>query len=312
MRILYLGSPAFAVPPLEALARAGYDIVAVVTQPDRPAGRKRTRQPPPVKQAAERLAVPVLQPETLRDAGVIAQLASLQPDVGIVAAYGEMLRKPVLAIPSLGYLNIHPSLLPLFRGPAPVAGALLAGASETGVSIMQLDRGMDSGPLLAQEAVPLPPDAYAGPLTEELFDRGTRMLLEVLPRYAAGDLEPQPQDHAQATLTRFITKADGVVDWQLPADQLERRIRAYDPWPGVSSTWRGQPLKLLAARVHPNGPAGAAPGDLLPPTADGFPLVATGNGVLELVQVQPASKRPMTGRAWLHGQRGAVGERFGE
>ncbi|NJK82072.1 MAG: methionyl-tRNA formyltransferase [Chloroflexaceae bacterium] len=308
MRILYMGSPSFAVLPLEALVQAGHEIVAVVTQPDRPAGRKRMPSPPPVKEAAQRLGLPILQPATLRDATVVQQLADLRPDVGVIAAYGEILRKNVLAIPPLGYLNIHPSLLPRYRGPAPVTGAILAGDTETGVSIMLLDPGMDSGPILAQEVVPLPPDARAGPFTDRMFELGTCMLVDVLPRYAAGDITPQPQDDARATITRFIEKSDGAVDWHLPAAAIERRIRAYDPWPGVFTQWRGQPLKLLDAVVHPNGQG--QPGAIQ--TQGGALLVVTGAGTLELQHVQPAGKRPMSGAAWLNGQRDAVGLRFGE
>ena len=181
MRLIFLGSPQFAVHPLEALAAAGHTIAAVITQPDRPAGRDRRLTPPPVKLAAQALGLPVLQPESLRDPAVVEQLAALRPDVGVVAAYGEILRKNVLAIPPLGYLNIHPSLLPLHRGPTPVAGAIMAGERETGVSVMRLDPGMDSGPLLAQVVVALPADARAGPLTDALFQLGARLLVDSLP-----------------------------------------------------------------------------------------------------------------------------------
>ncbi|MCU0493016.1 MAG: methionyl-tRNA formyltransferase [Chloroflexaceae bacterium] len=308
MRILFLGSPSFAVLPLEALHNAGFELVGVVTQPDRPAGRQRQLTPPPVKVAAERLGLPVLQPETLRDETVIAQLAALQPDVGVVAAYGEILRKAVLAIPPLGYLNIHPSLLPLHRGPTPVAGAILAGESETGVSVMRLDPGMDSGPILAQAVVPLPPHARSGPLTDELFQLGSRLLVEVLPAYAAGQLLPQPQDHSRATVTRLLKKEDGQIDWNLPALVIERMTRAYDPWPGSFSTWQGQPFKVLEARVHAEWTGAAAPGTLVSATPG--PLVATGSGALELMQVQPAGKRAMQGRAWVQGQPNSIGMAF--
>lgn len=309
MRMLFLGSPSFAVTPLEALAGAGYEIAAVVTQPDRPAGRRRQLSPPPVKQAAERLGLPVLQPETLRDPASIAELAALQPDIAVVAAYGEILRRRVLEIPPLGYLNIHPSLLPRHRGPTPVAGAILAGDSETGVSIMRLDRGMDSGPLLAQVTVPLSSLARTGPLTEELFQLGTSLLLEVLPPYLAGRLQPQEQDHSQATVTRLLSREDSNIDWSLPAIVIERRIRAFDPWPGTASTWRAQPLKILAARVQDGWQGREAPGCLL--IADGRPLVSTGSGALELLTVQPAGKRPMSAVDWLQGQRASPGEQFG-
>lgn len=307
MRLIFMGSPQFAVHPLEALAAAGHEIAAVITQPDRPAGRERRLTAPPVKLAALALGLPVLQPETLRDPAVVAQLAALAPEAGVVAAYGEILRKAVLAIPPLGYLNVHPSLLPLHRGPTPVAGAILAGEAETGVSIMRLDPGMDSGPILAQAVVPLPRDARAGPLTDELFRLGARLLAEVLPRYARGEVLPQEQDHSRATLTRLLKKEDGGADWGLPALVIERMVRAYDPWPGVSTSWRGQGLRLLATAVHPEWEGDAAPGALLGRGPAGGPLVATGSGALELLELQPAGKRPMAGAAWLQGLREPAG-----
>lgn len=307
MRVLFLGSPELAVIPLEALAQAGYTIVGVVTQPDRPAGRRQELTPPPVKVAAERLGLPVLQPATLRDAAAVAQLAALQPTVGVVAAYGEILRQNVLAIPPLGYLNIHPSLLPRYRGPAPVTGAILAGDTLSGVSVMLLERGMDSGPLLAQQAVPLPADARAGAFTTEMFHLGSQLLLDVLPRYARGELVPQPQDHSRATITGIIKKQDGLIDWHLPAVQIERMVRAYDPWPGAYTFWQGQQLKVLEAHLHA-ATSTAAPGTILPERT--HLLVACGSGVLELRTVQPASKRAMAGSAWRNGQREAGGQQF--
>lgn len=311
MRILYLGSPAFAVAPLEALAHAGYEIVAVVTQPDRPAGRNRALTSPPVKEAAQALGVPVVQPETLRDEAVVAQLAALRPEVGVVAAYGEILRKAVLNIPPLGYLNIHPSLLPLHRGPAPVVGAILAGDTETGVTVMRLEAKMDSGPILAQVSIPLPPDGRAGPLTDELFRLGAEALLDVLPPYAAGTLELREQDNSRATYTHILKKADGVIDWAQPAVVIERCTRAYDPWPGASTTWRGQQLKVQAARVHPCWSGSEPPGTVVGEEGEEGPLVATGSDALELCTVQPAGKRLMSGREWLAGQRAVVGQQFG-
>ncbi|MDW8405393.1 methionyl-tRNA formyltransferase [Chloroflexus sp.] len=300
MRVLFLGSPSFAVHALEALVAAGHEIVGVVTQPDRPAGRDRRLTPPPVKVAALAHGLPVLQPETLRDPQVVATLTALQPEVGVVAAYGEILRRAVLAIPPLGYLNIHPSLLPLYRGPTPVAGAILAGETVTGVTIMLLDPGMDSGPILAQAVVDLPPTARAGPLTDQLFQIGAELLVQTLPRYARGEIEPRPQDHSQATVTKMLKKEDGRIDWSLPALVIERMTRAYDPWPGAYTFWRGQPLRIITAAVGATT-AIAAPGTVIGRSAGGNPLVQTGNDALELVEVQPASRRPMSGAAWLAG-----------
>lgn len=307
MRLIVMGSPAFAVHPLEALVAAGHTIAAVITQPDRPAGRARVLTPPPLKLAAERLGLPVLQPDTLRDPAVVEQLAALAPEAGVVAAYGEILRKNVLAIPPLGYLNIHPSLLPLHRGPTPVAGAILAGERETGVTIIRLDPGMDSGPILAQAVVELPPNARAAPLTDELFQLGARLLVEALPRYAAGELVPQPQDHSQATVTRLLSKENGQIDWTLPALIIERMTRAYDPWPGAFSSWQGQQLRIIGAAVHADWSNGAEPGALVGPSPAGAPLVATGSGALELLKLQPASRRPVPGAQWWNGLANKAG-----
>lgn len=300
MRVLFLGSPSFAVHALEALIAAGHEIVGVVTQPDRPAGRERRLTPPPVKVAAQAHNLPVLQPETLRDPVVIDALSALQPEVGVVAAYGEILRRAVLQIPPLGYLNIHPSLLPLYRGPTPVAGAILAGETVTGVTIMLLDPGMDSGPILAQAVVDLPPTARTGPLTDELFRIGAQLLVETLPRYARGEIEPRPQDHSRATVTKMLKKEDGRIDWSLPAIVIERMTRAYDPWPGAYTFWRGQPLRIISAAVVANEST-AAPGTVIGRSERGHPLVQTGGDVLELLEVQPASRRIMSGSAWLVG-----------
>ena len=300
MRVLFLGSPSFAVHALEALIAAGHEIVGVVTQPDRPAGRERRLTPPPVKVAAQAHNLPVLQPETLRDPAVIDALSALQPEVGVVAAYGEILRRAVLQIPPLGYLNIHPSLLPLYRGPTPVAGAILAGETVTGVTIMLLDPGMDSGPILAQAVVDLPPTARTGPLTDELFRIGAQLLVETLPRYARGEIEPRPQDHSRATVTKMLKKEDGRIDWSLPAIVIERMTRAYDPWPGAYTFWRGQPLRIISAAIVANEST-AAPGTVIGRSERGNPLVQTGGDVLELLEVQPASRRIMSGSAWLVG-----------
>ena len=311
LRVVFLGTPDFATIPLEALARdERYKLVGVVTQPDRPSGRGRAPEPPPVKQVALRLGVPVLQPETLREADAVAQLAALRPDVGVVAAYGEILRKAVLAIPPLSYLNIHPSLLPRHRGPTPVPGAILAGDAETGVTIIQLDAKMDAGPILAQRRVPLPPDARAKAFTEQLFELGAQLLVEILAPYAAGRVEPIAQDDSQATYTALLKKTDGAIDWGVPAERIERLTRAYDPWPGAWTSWRGQPLKIIAAHVHAELSSHAPPGALLD-RKDGV-WVATGAGVLELLLVQPAGKRALAAAEWRRGLHDIAGARLGE
>ena len=309
MRIVFLGTPAFAALPLRALVDAGHDVVGVVTQPDRPAGRSRTPQPPPVKQTAEALGLSVLQHATLRDDAMVDQIRQLRPDVGVVAAYGEILRRNVVDIPPLGYLNVHPSLLPLYRGPTPVAAAILAGDDITGVSIIKLVRAMDAGPIVAQATVPLARDARAGPLTNELFAIGSQVLVNVLPLYADGTLQPQPQDDGQATYCKLLSKDDGRFDWTQPALAIERTVRAFDPWPGAWTAWQNQQLKIGSARVDADWTGTEARGTVL----DGSVLrVATGSGALEIGELQPAGKRMMAAGDWLRGQRGIHGQRLGD
>lgn len=307
MRILFLGTPLFAAHPLRQLVAAGHDVVAVVTQPDRPVGRSRMPQPSPVKQAALELGLTVVQPETLRDEMVIGQLRALQPDVGVVAAYGEILRRAVLDIPPFGYLNIHPSLLPLYRGPAPVTATILNGDAVAGVSVIRLERAMDAGPILAQATVALDCTERVGVLTDQLFELGAGLLVGLLPQYIAGKLVLSPQDHNLATFTKMISRDDGRLDWSLPAVALERAVRAYDPWPGTWTLLHGQSFKILAASVV-GATSEEAPGIILP----GSKLqVATGAGILQLDQIQPAGKRAMAGDDWRRGQPAATGIQLG-
>ena len=300
MRIIYLGTPHIATIPLRALhAMPGIDIVAVVTQPDRPSGRGRQLTPPPVKVVAQELGIAmILQPDTLKDDAVVTQLASLAPDVGVVAAYGEILRANVLAIPHHGYLNIHPSLLPHHRGPAPVTSAILAGDDQVGVSVIKLERKMDAGPIVAQTRRPMPADARAGALTEELFHEGSRLLCDHLLAYMAGTLIPTPQDDSQASYIGMLSRDDGRIDWHQSALHIARMVRAYDPWPGTFTMLNGQPFRILEASVYDaRGVAGA-----LIDTPHGV-AVACGQGALLLHTVQPAGKSAMTASDWRRGLR---------
>ncbi|MCX7608751.1 MAG: methionyl-tRNA formyltransferase [Anaerolineales bacterium] len=298
LRIVFMGSPDFAVPTLEALA-ARYPIVGVVTQPDRPAGRGGTLKPPAVKEAALRLGLPVIQPEKLRQPEAMAQLRAWAPDLIVVAAFGQILRQEVLDLPPLGCINVHASLLPRWRGAAPIQAALLAGDAETGVTIMKMDAGVDTGPILAQRAIPIAPDETGGSLFEKLSRLGADLLLETLPRYVSGEIVPRPQPEEGVTYAPMLKKEDGLLDFSQPAAALERRVRAMNPWPGAYFEWRGAPLKVLRARVGEAKSPGA--GRRL--TVEGRPALGCGEGILILEEVQPAGKRPMPGKAFLAGAR---------
>ncbi len=317
IRIVFLGTPTPAALALGTIAaHPGIEVVGVVTQPDRPGLRGQALQPPPVKQAAIELGLmPILQPESTRDPAFVEQLAALAPQLGVIAAYGEILRKNVLESIPAGYLNIHPSLLPLYRGPTPVPAAILNGDAETGVTLMRLSRKMDAGPILAQRRLALGLEARSGPLLDQLFQLGAQLLLEHIDAYLAGKLIPQPQDESQASYTTLLSREHGRIDWARPAVYIERMTRAYDPWPGAYSLWRGQPLRILAAlpqaaqeHAISAGVQPMLPGGLLQHNQQLF--VITGNGLLQLLSVQPSGKRAMSAIDWWRGTRAMDNERL--
>jgi methionyl-tRNA formyltransferase len=308
-RAVFMGTPEFAVPTLRRLLQA-YQVVGVVTQPDRPAGRGRKLQPPPVKELALAQGLPVLQPRSLRkDPAAVQAIADLEPDVIVVAAYGLILPQSVLDIPPHGCLNIHASLLPKYRGPAPIPAAILAGDGETGVTIMLMDAGMDTGPIIAQRRTPIHPDDTTASLSARLAELGAELLLEVLPGWLSGELTPQPQDDAQATYCGLIRKEDGGIDWTQPAEFIARQVRAYNPWPGAFTFWRGQRLKVLRARPV-EAPTDSPPGTVT--LVERLPGVITGEGVLLLEEVQLAGKRAMPADVFIRGHRDFVGSRLGQ
>ena len=300
-----MGSPDFAVPILEALAaQAGsetrlMEVVGVVTQPDRPAGRGRTLVPPPVKAAAQRLGLPVMQPERLRQPEALEQLLAWKPDLIVVAAFGQILRPEVLDLPGFGCLNVHASLLPRWRGAAPIQAAILAGDDETGITIMKMDPGVDTGPMLSQRALPIAPQETSGSLFEKMAPLGAELLLETLPRYLSGELVPRPQPEAGVTYAPMLKRDDELLDLSRPAIQLERRVRALQPWPGAYFEWSGAPLKVQRARLSGE----RSPGVGCRLVVDGSPAVGTGDGILVLEQVQPAGRKSMPGKAFLAGAR---------
>ncbi len=295
-RVVFMGSPEFAVPVLEALVRH-YPVVGVVTQPDRPAGRGNRLTPPPVKVRARELGLPVFQPERLSRPEALEQLQAWAPDLIVVAAYGQILKPAVLNLPRYGCLNVHASLLPRWRGAAPVAYAIWNGDTTTGVTIMLMDEGLDTGPILAQREEPIRPDDTAASLSRRLAHLGAQLLIEVLPDYLSGRLKPRPQDDAQATYAPRLRREDGLLDFTQPAERLARQVRAFHPWPGTFTFWKGRRLKVLQALAEPF----PSPGPGHPLVVGGFPAVGTGEGVLVFTQVQPEGRQAMDGAAFLRG-----------
>jgi methionyl-tRNA formyltransferase len=309
---VFMGTPAFAVPSLEAMASLdAIEIACVVTQPDRPAGRGQGLRPSPVKTRALELGLPVWTPDNLRGEESQSRLRELAPELLVVVAYGEILRREVLGIPPHGAINVHASLLPRHRGASPINAALLAGDEETGVTIMLMDEGMDTGPVLATRAIPILPHHTAGTLGEELSHLGARLLAETVPRWLAGELEPRQQPEGGATYTRLIHKVEGELDWTRAAHDLANQVRAYDPWPGTFTTWEGKQLKVLAAReANPSEwPEPPAPGTV---ARQGEQVtVATGDGWLLLETVQLEGRKAQPAATFIHGYPAFEGSRLG-
>lgn len=297
-RIVFMGSPDFAVPALTALA-AHYPIVGVVTQPDRPSGRGMILTPPPVKVAALEAGIPVIQPEKLKQPEALQQLQAWNPDLIVVAAFGQILRPNVLDLPKYGCLNIHASLLPRHRGAAPIQAAILAGDAETGITIMKMDVGLDTGPMLRQRAIPVGAEDTGGSLFEKLSKLGGELLLETIPAYISGKLVPQPQPTEGATYFGMIKKEDGLLDFTRSAVELERRIRAFSPWPGTFMLWNNAPLKIHKAHVVKDDSMETGKHVV----AEGLPAVGTAEGLIVFDELQPAGKNSMTGKAFLAGGR---------
>jgi methionyl-tRNA formyltransferase len=297
LKIVFMGTPGFAVPVLERLLGAGHDVVGVYTQPDKPAGRGKKTQATPVKAFAEAQGLRVLQPGSLKGAVAQAEFAGLKPDAAVVAAYGKILPTAVLDTPRLGCLNIHPSLLPRHRGASPVSAAILGGDETTGVTVMALDEGLDTGPLLAQVTTPVGPDEGTPALTRRLFDMGADLLIEALADLDAGHLEPQPQDESAATLSKRLSREDGRIDWSAPADHIARMVRAYHPWPGTSTRWGDLTIKVLAATVEAGD--ALAPGTVT--VADGVIAVATGEGALAVTRLQLEGRKALSAPEFVAG-----------
>ena len=317
MRIVFMGTPEFAVPVMEKLCAApGVEVVAVYTPPDRPKGRGRGVEFSPVKAAASALGLPVLQPNSFRSGEALDDLAKYQPDVIVVAAYGKLLPTSVLDLPAHGCLNIHPSLLPRYRGPSPVVGAILDGVSTTGVSLMLLDEGMDTGPVIAQRERVLDGSETSGDLTSQLFEAGADLLVETLDPWVGGHIKAVQQDESQATVTGKLERSDGRADWQMTAVELERRRRAFTPWPGLFTQWQDKLVRLVdvcagegLADFRPGKEP--APGEVMAlPFTDSPVGIGTGAGILGIRTLQLEGRRALPAAEFVRGYPDFVGSRL--
>ena len=300
-----MGTPDFAVPALRSLSDA-YEVIAVYTKLDKPAGRGRKVAVSAVKQEAIGRGFAVREPKSLRPAEVVAEIKALRPELIVVAAYGLILPQAVLDIPPHGCINVHASLLPHFRGASPIAGALLAGERETGITLMLMEAGLDTGPILAQRAIPIEAADNTGTLEAKLSRMGAELLAETLPRWLEGAIIPQPQDDGLATITRLIQKADGKIEWSETATTIVRTIKAFTPWPGAYTEWNGQPLKLLGAAERDDA---GSPGLVV--KLGGTVLVGSGKGSVEITELQAAGKRAMGAADFLRGRPEFVGAQLG-
>jgi len=327
-RLVFAGTPDFAAPTLEALHQAGFPPVAVYTQPDRPAGRGRRPRASPVKQTAQRLGLPILQPESLRNDSARRELAALRPDLMVVIAYGLILPADILAMPRLGCVNLHASLLPRWRGAAPIQRAILAGDRETGICLMQMEAGLDTGPVLARAATPIHAADTGGSLHDRLAGIAASLMARELPAILAGRLSATAQEDAAASYARKLSKDEARLDWRLSAAQLQRQVAAFNPWPVAETSWQASTLRVWRAQVA--GPAAdaadpthggqggqderppgqAEPGTVLAAGPRGLD-VATGDGILRLLDIQPAGGRAMAVGAFLSGRKLSVGEQLG-
>jgi methionyl-tRNA formyltransferase len=309
MNLAFCGTPRFAVPTLEKLVSGGFEVRLVVTQPDKPRGRGLELAPSPVKSRALALGLSVVQPEKIKNNEEFrAQLAALEPDAIVVVGYGRIIPPWMIDLPRLGNINLHASLLPKYRGAAPIQWAIAMGETVTGVTTMRIDAGLDTGDILLQKEIPIAPEDTAETLAPRLAAIGADLMVETLPGLAAGRIQPRPQDHSRATLAPILKRADGLIDFQRPSAEIVSRLRGFQPWPGAFTSFRGKQVHVWAAKP---AVAPLAPGEI---KAEGERLlVGCGqNTALELLEVQPEGKKRMAARDFAHGYRPKPGERFGE
>jgi len=308
LKVAFFGTPAFAVPTLSAVLSSRHSIVGVVTQPDRPRGRGQKTTEAPVKALAAAAGIPLLQPERLGDAGFLDAFGAWNADIGVVAAYGRILSERVLAIPRLGMINVHASLLPKYRGAAPVHRAVIAGERETGVTIMRVVKALDAGPMMLTDTRPIGPEETSDAVERDLAELGARLLVRALDELAAGISVEMPQDETRATYAHRLTKEEGLLNWSATAEHLHNRIRGLYPWPHAYSFLKGKRIILLASSWSTDATS-HAPGTITAVDADGL-TVATGGGILRLRRLQAEGKRPMTVRDFLGGHPVAPGDHF--
>jgi methionyl-tRNA formyltransferase len=297
------------VPTLDALLTSGHPVVGVVTQPDRPRDRGHKIVDAPVKARALEASLPILQPERLNDGGFLETLEALSSDLGVVAAYGKILSETVLRTPALGMVNVHASLLPKYRGAAPVHRAIMAGEHLTGITIMRVVKALDAGPMLASASRPIAADESSEQVERDLARLGANLLCSTIEDVAAGRVRETPQDESQATYAHRLTKVDGIIDWSWAADRIHNAIRGLHPWPHATCFWGGRRLILLRSTASPGAPSSVAAGTILEATGDSL-HVATGGGILQLHEIQAEGRRPMTTREFLAGHRLDPGDRF--
>lgn len=309
LRLLFMGTPEFAVPSLQALLTSRHQVLAVITQPDKPAGRGQQVTAPPIKQLAVQHGLPVYQPEKLRDPQVADWIHSWQPDAIVLVAYGKIIPQEIIEIPPLGIINVHASLLPKYRGAAPIQWAIAEGETRTGVTTMLIDAGLDTGDILLARETEIGPEETAVELSERLARMGAELLLETLEGLQTGRIQPRPQDHSQATYAPMLKKEDGWIDWNWPAQKIHNRIRGFQPWPGAYTTFRGKTFHIWRSRIT-GETINLEPGEI---ACTGQRLqVGCGDGqALELLEVQLEGRKRMDAKAFLCGHPIRAGERLG-
>ncbi len=300
MKIVFMGTPEFAVPSLNALLSSNKDVAAVVTQPDKPSGRGKKLTAPPVKAAALNSGLKVLQPERIKDAVFVNTLKEINPDVIVVAAYGKILPKDIIRLPRYGCINVHASLLPKYRGAAPINRAIINGDKETGITIMQMDEGLDTGSILLQKGIEIAKEDTAGTLTDKLSKLGAELLIEGLNAIEKGEIKPTPQDNSMATYAPMLKKEDGQIDWTKGAEDIYNMVRGMDPWPGAFTYYNGELLKVWKTS-HGNSRSGKL-GEILSVNKEGID-VASKDGVISIIEIQPANKKRMAVSEFLRGHR---------